>query len=195
MKYFLTAIQVYSTHRKRIQHVFTWIARFGYMLFLLYGMIEWLRPGTLQKRLYRRRTLLYCLFTVSVGSGISWCIGHIWHRRRPFIKYKNCLPLISHKDNASFPSNHSMNAMAASLMLLSRKNSWGIPFLIWSIVLGSSRVVCHLHYVSDVVGGFFLGAFSTVIIRQSRTAKQLATNMLWITDGMAEWFRQWRRRW
>ncbi len=195
MKYILAVIQAYSTYQKRIQYIFTWIARFGYMLFLLYGIIEWLRPGAVQERLYRRRTLLYCLFSVAAGSGISWIIGHIWYRRRPFVRHPDCLPLIPHKDNASFPSNHSMNAMAASLMLLSRKNGWGIPFLIWSVVLGSSRIICRLHYFSDVIGGFILGALSTAIIRQSRTAKQAATNILWITDGMAEWFRQWRQRW
>ena len=195
MKYILAVIQAYSTHQKRIQYIFTWIARFGYMLFLLYGIIEWLRPGAVQERLYRRRTLLYCLFSVAAGSGISWIIGHIWHRRRPFVRHPDCLPLIPPKDNASFPSNHSMNAMAASFMLLSRKNGWGIPFLIWSVVLGSSRIICRLHYFSDVIGGFILGALSTAIIRQSRTAKQAATNILWISDGMAEWFRQWRQRW
>ncbi len=195
MKYILAGIEKIIVYQETICKVFTWIARFGYIAFLIYGMIEWLRPGALQERLYRRRTLLYCLFAVGVGSSISWCIGHIWHRRRPFIKHQNCLPLIPHKDNASFPSNHSMNAMAASLMLLSRKNGWGIPFFIWSILLGASRIVCRLHYVSDVVGGFILGAISTGIIYQSRTAKQLATNILWITDGLAVWFRQWRQRW
>lgn len=195
MRYFLMAIQACCVHGKQIQRVFIWIARFGYMAFLLYGMIEWLRPGMIQERLYRRRTLLYCLFAVGLGSGISCIIGHIWHRKRPFIKHKQYSPLIPHKDNASFPSNHSMNAMAASLMLLSRKNGWGIPFLIWSVVLGASRIVCRLHYCSDVIGGFFLGALSTGIIRQSQTAKQLATNMLWISDGIAAWFRQWRQRW
>ena len=195
MRYFLMAIQACCVHGKQIQRVFIWIARFGYMAFLIYGMIEWLRPGMIQERLYRRRTLLYCLFAVGLGSGISCIIGHIWHRKRPFIKHKQYSPLIPHKDNASFPSNHSMNAMAASLMLLSRKNGWGIPFLIWSVVLGASRIVCRLHYCSDVIGGFFLGALSTGIIRQSQTAKQLATNMLWISDGIAAWFRQWRQRW
>ena len=195
MRYFLMAIQACCVHGKQIQRVFIWIARFGYMAFLLYGMIEWLRPGTMQERLYRRRTLLYCIFSVGAGAGISWLIGHIWHRRRPFIRHKNWLPLIPHKANASFPSNHSMNAMAASLMLLSRKNGWGIPFLIWSVILGASRIVCRLHYVSDVLGGYILGALSVGIIRQSHEAKQLATNVLWIYDGMAEWFRRWRREW
>ncbi len=195
MKYIFAGIEKLIVYQETIRKLFTWIARFGYMAFLIYGMIEWLRPGMMQKRLYRRRTLLYCLFAVGLGSGISCIIGHIWHRKRPFIKHKQYSPLIPHKDNASFPSNHSMNAMAASLMLLSRKNGWGIPFLIWSVILGSSRIICRLHYFSDVIGGFLLGALSAGIIYQSRTAKQLATNMLWIGDGMAAWFRQWRSRW
>ena len=195
MKYLWIGFIKLIRYREQVQALFKWIARFGYLAFLIYGMIEWFRPGALQERLYRRRTLLYCLFAVSVGSGISFVVGHIWCRNRPFIAHAEYLPLIPHKDNASFPSNHSMNAMAASLILLSRKNNWGVPFLLWSLVLGTSRVVCRLHYISDVIGGFLLGACCAGMIRQSRLAKQLATQLLWFSNGIAEGFRCWRSRW
>ena len=195
MKYLLAGIGKLIVHQQQIRNIFTWIARFGYLAFLIYGLIEWLRPGVIQERLYRRRTLLYCLFAVSIGSGISFIIGHIWPRKRPFITHKNDLPLIPHKDNASFPSNQSMNAMAASLMLISRKNYWGIPFLLWSILLGLSRVICRLHYVSDVIGGFLLGAISVGIIYYSNRAKVVATHVLWVYDGLMESICCWRSRW
>lgn len=195
MKYLWAGIGKLIVHQQQIRNIFTWIARFGYLAFLIYGLIEWLRPGMIQERLYRRRTLLYCLFAVSIGSSVSFMIGHIWPRKRPFINHKNDPPLIPHKDNASFPSNHSMNAMAASLILISRKNYWGIPFLVWSILLGFSRVICRLHYVSDVLGGFLLGAFSASIIYHSHRAKEAATHVLWIYDGLIDSIYCWRNRW
>ena len=193
MKYLWIGFTKLMIYHKQLQIIFKWIARFGYLAFLIYGMIEWLRPGALQEKLHRRRTLLYCLFAVSIGSGISFIVGHIWRRKRPFVAHADCSPLISHKDNASFPSNHSMNAMAVSLMLLSRKNDWGVPFLLWSLVLGTSRVVCRLHYISDVIGGFLLGGCCVCLIRNSMLAKRLATQILWFIDGIAEGFRCWRR--
>lgn len=60
--------------------ILTWITRFGYWLFILYGLIEWFRPRPVSEQIKRRKTLVYCLFSVIVGSSVSWVIGKIWHR-------------------------------------------------------------------------------------------------------------------
>ena len=88
-----------------------------------------------------------------------------------------------------------MNSMAVALMLLSRKNWMGLPFLAGSVVLGASRVVCRRHYVSDVLGGFAIGAVSAWGIRRSAAAKEAATYILWLYDGIAGAMAVWRRRW
>lgn len=181
-------------HRHRIRTVFSWIARFGYLAYVLYGLISWFRPRRAADMLYSRRTLLYCLFAVGLGSAVSFFIGRIWHRPRPFVRYRERRPLVPHKENASFPSNHSMNSMAIALVLLSRKQWCGFLFLAGSMVLGISRVVCRLHYVTDVIGGFILGAFSAWIVRHSTAAKEWATSILWLYDGASRALSMWRRR-
>jgi undecaprenyl-diphosphatase len=182
-------------YRRAVLMAFAWIARFGYLAYVLYGLVEWFRPGRMAGTLYRRRTLLYCLFSVGLGSAASFVIGRIWSRPRPFVRHRGISSLIPHKENASFPSNHAMNSMAVALMLLSRKNWMGLPFLAGSVVLGASRVVCRLHYVSDVVGGFAIGAVSVWSIRRSAAAKEAATYILWLYDGIAGAMAVWRRRW
>lgn len=177
-------------YREKIQQCLIWIGRFGYLLFILYGLIEWLRPGTIAEKLQRRRTLLYCIFSVILGSCVSFVIGCLWHRRRPFVAAGE-RALIAHKDNPSFPSNHSMNAMAAACMLLARHNVWGIPFALWAVVLGATRVICRLHYISDVVGGFAIGIASMIVVKKSRLAKEAATSILWIYDGIALCLAKW----
>ena len=174
-------------YRRAVLMAFAWIARFGYLAYVLYGLVEWFRPGRMAGTLYRRRTLLYCLFSVGLGSAASFVIGRIWSRPRPFVRHRGISSLIPHKENASFPSNHAMNSMAVALMLLSRKNWMGFPFLAGSVVLGASRVVCRLHYV--------IGAVSAWAIRRSAAAKEAATYVLWLYDGLAGAMAAWRRRW
>lgn len=93
--------------RRTWLRILTWITRFGYWLFILYGLLEWFRPRPIAEQIKRRKTLVYCLFSVILGSSVSWVIGKIWHRPRPFA-CGDAAALVPHKANASFPSNHSM---------------------------------------------------------------------------------------
>lgn len=106
-------VQWFIARRRTWLRILTWITRFGYWLFILYGLIEWFRPRPVSEQIKRRKTLVYCLFSVIVGSSVSWVIGKIWHRPRPFA-CGDAAPLVAHKANASFPSNHSMNSLAIS---------------------------------------------------------------------------------
>ncbi|OBZ33645.1 hypothetical protein A0U42_05415 [Megasphaera sp. DISK 18] len=72
-----------------------------------------------------------------------------------------------------------MNSMAVAVMLLLRRNLWGLPALALSVSLGVSRVLCRLHYVSDVLGGFVLGAGSGYAVYRSKRCSQLADRLLY----------------
>src|SRR5262249_9179194 len=59
---------------------------------------------------------------------------------------------------ASFPSGHTTTSMAAALafsMLAPRHKSW---FLLIALLIGLSRIVLDVHYLSDVIAGALLGA-------------------------------------
>lgn len=152
--------------------------RFGHGLFILYGLVEWFRPRAAEEQRRGRKTLIYCLFAVLLGSSVSWNIGKLWPRPRPFARGKGAA-LVKHKANASFPSNHAMNSMAVAVMLLLRRSIWGLPALMLSGILGISRVLCRLHYVSDVLGGFFVGAGSGYAVYRSKRCSQLADRLLY----------------
>lgn len=152
------------------------IARFGYVLYIVYGLVEWFRPASFRELQQRRHTLLYCLFSVMIGSGISFIIGKIWPRRRPFVKDAS-LGLIPHTDNASFPSNHTANSTAVGLHLLQRSAVLGPVLAFYSIVLGFSRVYTGVHYMTDVLGGAFLGAISHFLVAQRSWAIRCADSI------------------
>ncbi len=186
-------VQWFIARRRIWLRILTWITRFGYWLFILYGLIEWFRPRPVSEQIKRRKTLVYCLFSVIVGSSVSWVIGKIWHRPRPFA-CGDAAPLVAHKANASFPSNHSMNSLAISLMLLARHNPWGLPALAWTGVLASSRILSGLHYVSDVVGGCFIGAAASHVVYHSKRCSQLADHILYYWHVGATVVQTWWRK-
>ena len=169
------------------------IARFGYLLYILYGIAEWFRPGSYRERQGRRHTLLYCLFSVLVGSTVSLFTGFLWRRQRPFVADRNVKAIIPHRANASFPSNHSANSLAISLQLLRTQPAAGLAFLAWSLVIGFSRVFCGIHYATDVLAGFGLGILSYIAVRRRAWAQRLAAQVCYVYDSCGAFIRTWRR--
>lgn len=62
------------------------------------------------------------------------------------------------KTNASYPSGHSMTAWAWALILAEAAPSKATAVLALGKDSGDSRVVCGVHYISDVEAGRTLGA-------------------------------------
>ncbi|MDQ2786999.1 MAG: phosphatase PAP2 family protein [Chloroflexota bacterium] len=68
----------------------------------------------------------------------------------------------------SFPSGHTLNATCVALALgfiLWRlpwhrvmKIAWTLAFAVYVICVGASRIILGVHYPTDVLGGFLLGA-------------------------------------
>jgi undecaprenyl-diphosphatase len=87
-----------------------------------------------------------------------------------------------------------MNAMAASVMLLSCHNRWGLPLLGWSLVIGISRVICGLHYVSDVAGGFIMGIGSAFFIKHNAVAKNVVGRIAWEVHVVSEFLQVWWKK-
>jgi undecaprenyl-diphosphatase len=69
----------------------------------------------------------------------------------------NCL------DEFSFPSGHVLHAVAFSILL--DANFPGLAYVMWPFValVAASRVILGLHFVSDVVVGAAIGAFTAAL--------------------------------
>jgi membrane-associated phospholipid phosphatase len=104
---------------------------------------------------------------VAVGGGdLSYFVlKHLVHRARP-------AGALVHLSTFSFPSGHVVGATALYLTLAwivsrrgagrpARLGAWGGALLVTAVV-GVSRIVLGVHYASDVIGGFALGAFWAV---------------------------------
>ncbi len=74
--------------------------------------------------------------------------------------------LVPHLDgvnNFSYPSGHATNAMMVYLFIAlvvpaKQRVRWMIPMMTLAIATGMSRMMLGVHYPSDVIGGWMLGA-------------------------------------
>lgn len=133
------------------------IARFGHLLFVIYGIWLWF-GGSGERRKQRRTCALSALSGVVICSAISFAIGRLWNRPRPFVRDGRIWNFTGHKANASFPSNHTMNSAVITLSLFQYHMPfrWGMAVL--SALLAFSRVFAGIHYVTDLLGGLAIAA-------------------------------------
>ena len=159
------------------------ICRFGHLVFIGYGVWLWL-GGDGRARRKRRETAMMALFTVVFCSCLSFLIGKVWNRPRPFTRDAGIWNFTAHKANASFPSNHTMNAAAVSLVLL-RAGMPGAMFLAgWAVLLAFSRMYAGIHYLTALVGAVLIAFGVHIAVCRSRflqmTARILAEISLYI---------------
>jgi undecaprenyl-diphosphatase len=79
-------------------------------------------------------------------------------RERPCVKHAGISALVVPLDRYSFPSGHTLHAVAFTAML-----GQFYPALLWGLVpytvlVAFSRVILGVHYPSDVLAGAALGA-------------------------------------
>ena len=83
--------------------------------------------------------------------------------QRPFVVLPHVLQLISHANDAGFPSDHATaaGAVAAGLFFV----SWrlGVITTLWALLVAFSRVYVGVHFPQDVAAGLALGAVIAVI--------------------------------
>ena len=83
--------------------------------------------------------------------------------QRPFVALPHVLQLISHANDAGFPSDHATaaGAIAAGLFFV----SWrlGAVTTLWALIVAFSRVYVGVHFPQDVAAGLALGAVVAVI--------------------------------
>ena len=87
-----------------------------------------------------------------------------YKRNRPFVVNKQppCTPEDMNRLGAdrSYPSGHASTGMAWSLVLAELAPDRSVPILKRGQAYGESRVVCNMHWNSDVTQGRFVGTYS-----------------------------------
>jgi len=114
--------------------------------------------------LWRRqiRLAVFVAVTVGISPAINDLVKAVVHRTRPVLADP-----VAHENGASFPSGHAQAAVVGYAVLLLvflpvlhgalRSVALGVAVLM-VLGIGLSRVALGVHYVSDVLAGYVLGA-------------------------------------
>lgn len=106
----------------------------------------------------------YAWFTAGVmigADGFNWILKHVVQRPRPTVKH------LVYADGYSFPSGHSVGSAAlfgiliVLTILLIKNTFWKtLLVIIWAafpLAIGYTRIFLHVHYPTDVFGGWIEG--------------------------------------
>ena len=92
-------------------------------------------------------------------------------RIRPYDLYPVIELLVEKQTDFSFPSGHTCASFAAALVYLRmfpERKGWG--FVILAVLIGFSRLYVGVHYPTDVLGGFFVGWFASILALKAEAA-------------------------
>ena len=152
------------------------ITRYGHWAFVIYGLLLWFAPGKDKEK--RRTCCVLTFLSVCIASLISYGIGKVWFRKRPFTKDWRVWNFTGHKANASFPSNHTMNGAIVVMQLL-RQNMPGSRLMtVLAGILAFSRIFAGMHYPTDLLGGVAIAGLVHTLLN-GKVAAYLAPFIRW----------------
>lgn len=88
---------------------------------------------------------------------LYWVLKRSFKRRRPFHVVQALAPLLKPSDEFSFPSGHTTAAFMMSCIVASYFPVAALPMYLWATLVGMSRVMLRVHFISDVLAGAALG--------------------------------------
>jgi membrane-associated phospholipid phosphatase len=107
---------------------------------------------------------LTVLLSIIALAAVVLAIKFIIRRRRPEGEWGG---LYRKTDPHSFPSGHAARVVLISILTLGLGPLWlGVVLCIWAPLVALARVAMGVHYLSDIIGGFGLGALAGIIALQ-----------------------------
>ena len=130
---------------------FTSLGNAGLVWILIVAMLVMYR-NTRKDGLYCVVSLIMCFIVVNLF------LKNVIARIRPYDAMEQIRCLVEPQMDYSFPSGHTAIAFAASVpvFILSSKRL-GVVMLIFSVLMGLSRIYVCVHYPTDVIGGAVIG--------------------------------------
>src|SRR6266478_2261138 len=125
----------------------------------------------IQPRQEQKRMLLFAALVLPLVYLLSLLGGALYYDARPFfVGHFN--PLIPHKPNNGFPSDHVLWSAATAAIILPSNGYLSLLLWVLTILVGAARVHAGVHHPIDIVGSIAMAivvAFIVyLIIRRTR---------------------------
>ena len=108
-----------------------------------------------------------CLCALLLAGIIAACLKLTFHSPRPFTVLEHVRQLTVPSEPNSFPSGHTASTLSIITVLVwkLRENKAVVALLvIFSVLIGFSRIYCGVHYPFDVAVGAIVGVVSGVVV-------------------------------
>ena len=140
---------------------------FSFIYFLSNGAWIWIAAGgaMLCSRKWRLTGVMLLLsLGISAVFG-NYVLKNIFSRNRPFIDDPTIQLLIDIPHGYySFPSGHSITAGASAFSIFIRNKTIGAFAVLLAVLICLSRIFFAVHYPTDIIAGFVLGAVCAVVV-------------------------------
>lgn len=148
-----------------LARVFTCIAVWGVLYFILVALWLWYAPSNARTALRHKRAVMMIALAALVALLVVNIFDVVTPRPRPFVALDHIVAVNVLTDPASFPSLHVTMAFCfATMLLLLRYKTLGWVSMVVAVLIGLSRVIVGVHYPTDIFGGVIVGVVAAVAI-------------------------------
>lgn len=129
------------------------IAQYLYILPLIYFAIV-----LIFSRL-RKSLIILTLLAFSIDFLLAKLLGFVISSPRPFVT-EHVHPLIAHVADNGFPSDHTLLTMTIAAIIFTINKKFGIIMGVLAVIVGTSRILAHIHHPIDVLGAIIIAILS-----------------------------------
>lgn len=104
-----------------------------------------------------RQATLQAFLAAGLGIALFMSLKRVTGRRRPCALEPHCWSTLLPPDQFSFPSGHTITAVAVSVPLASYYPEAAPALFFCALSIAVSRILLGMHFLSDVVVGVLLG--------------------------------------
>ena len=106
--------------------------------------------------------LLETIIRPCIAFTVVTIFRKIINRKRPY-ETMDIIPLSKHKQGESFPSRHTVSAFAIAFACLNVNVTLGGFMIILAIIIACTRILCGVHYLSDVISAIVIALIIALI--------------------------------
>lgn len=142
--------------------VLIWLMFFGLV-------VLWIVDGKIKKEI-----VIHAVFSALVAWILTEVIKNFIPSVRPFhLNGLDPLTLTVPQDGA-FPSTHTAAAFAMSLTVFFHDRKVGFLYLAMAGLVGIARILAHVHYPLDIIGGAIIGIIISYISEKKHLFKAVS---------------------